>query len=311
MPAPDASVRNTSSRDPSEPSPLAARAAWWPVAAGAVLIVAGLLLWRDPALNTRLFHVANDLGPDAPVFWSCLCVAGLALSAFIYVSAFAQQRPERVARLLWVVVVGGVVINQIKHRMPTPRPLLGLGDGHLTVIGEVLKIGSMPSGHSAMAFAVLTLMLADLRERAAGAPAARRGSFVAARAGWTLLALGIVLSRLAVGAHWPADALFGAGLGLLFAGLAPRAWPVAALTRWLGTPGGRRAMAIGLVVAALSIAATPAVFAALGLGGSRLEKQLSTGYPLAEPLQWALALLALVGAWRWWRAAGTPATGAR
>ena len=66
--------------------------------------------------------------------------------------------------------------------------------------------------------------------------------------------------------------------------------------------------AIANWVLKLGIAATPAVFAAAGMAGSRLEKTLSTGYPLAQPLQWLLAALALAGAWRWWQGAAVPAT---
>jgi membrane-associated phospholipid phosphatase len=266
-----------------------------------VLIVAGLLVWRDQPLNESLFHAVNDLGPAAPALWSALSVAGLALSAWIYLAAFAQARPERVARLLWVCVVGGIIINQVKHRLPNPRPLTTLGPDHLHVIGEGLRMGSMPSGHSAMAFAVLALMLAELGEPRPS-PLSRDRA-IATLAGWTALALGVALSRLAVGAHWPGDALFGAGLGLLFGGLSTRAWPVAAMTRLLARPPGQRLVAAGLAVSALCIAATPAVFAALGMAGSGLEKTLSTGYPLAEPLQWLLAVLAGIGAVRWWRAA--------
>lgn len=301
MPTPDASVRLPPSRDPSARHTLSPAYALWTVLAGTCLIVAGLVVWRDPALNEAGFHVVNDLGPAAPMLWSSLSVAGLALAAWIYLAAFAQARPERVARLLWICAVGGLIINQVKHRMASPRPLLALGPDHVHVIGEGLRIGSMPSGHSAMAFAVLTLMLAERREHPA-APG-RRFAAPAAMVGWTLLACAVALSRLAVGAHWPGDVLIGAGLGSLFGGLAPHAWPVGALTRGIASATGRRLVALGLLVSALGIAATPAVFAAAGLGGSRIEKTLSTGYPLAEPLQWLLAVLAIVGAWRWWRSA--------
>jgi membrane-associated phospholipid phosphatase len=274
--------------------------------AGAVLVAAGLLLWRDVPLNQALFLAVNRLGPEAPTLWSCLSVAGLGLAAWIYLTAFAEDRPERVARLLWILVVGGIVIHVVKHQFAAPRPLAVLGESGMTVIGEALRTHSMPSGHSAMAFAMLALVLANTR-MPGGHDTGRTRLLVAVATGWTALALGIALSRLAVGAHWPADALFGAGLGLLFAGFAPRAWPVAALTRLLARPLGQRLMAAGLVACAAAIAATPTVFAALGRGGSKLEHQFSTGYPLAEPFQWALALVALAGALRWWRAAGAKA----
>jgi len=299
MPVPDNSVRHGASRGLSGSTGAAAVLRTWPVIGGAVLIVAGLLLWRDAALNRSLFLAVNGLGPAAPTLWSCLSVAGLGLAAWIYLTALAEDRPERVARLLWILVVGGIVIHVIKRQFSSARPLAALGDAGMSVIGEALRTNSMPSGHSAMAFAMLALVLAGARPREGRSAALATALAI----GWTAFALGIALSRLAVGAHWPADALFGAGLGLLFAGLAPHAWPVEALTRVLSRPAGRRAMAAGLIVCALAMAATPTVFAALGLADSKLEHRLASGYPLAEPLQWALALVAIAGAVRWWRAA--------
>jgi membrane-associated phospholipid phosphatase len=293
MPLADASVQDSRSQVPSDARPAPALRRHAALVVGALLAAAGVVLWRSPAANEALFHAVNDLGPSAPAAWSSLSVAGLGLAAWIYLTAFAQDRPARVAQLLWILVVGGIVIHFVKHGFASPRPLLTLGAAGVNVVGEELRTQSMPSGHSAMAFAMLGLMLAE-------APA------WPARLGWGLLSVGIALSRLAVGAHWPADALFGCGLGLVFAGLAPRAWPVPGLARLLSRPTGQRLMAAGLVVSALCIAATPDVLAALGLAHSTLEKRLATGYPLAQALQWALALVAAAGATRWWRASTTP-----
>jgi membrane-associated phospholipid phosphatase len=296
MPFPDNSVRRGAS--PGLPGAGDATLAGlaWPLAAGVLLIVAGLLAYRDPALNQALFLPVNVLGPAAPRLWSCLSVAGLGLSTWIFLTAFAQQQPGRVAQLLWIIVVGGIVIHFIKHGLAAPRPLVALGASAVHVVGEPLRTQSMPSGHSAMAGALLGLMLAESRRRLAPVIA------LAAGLGWLALALGIALSRLAVGAHWPADALVGSGLGVAFAGIAPRAWPVGAMTRLLARPAGQWLMAAGQLLCALAITATP-VLALLGLEDAKLGHQFATGYPLAEPLQWALGLVALAGAWRWARAA--------
>jgi undecaprenyl-diphosphatase len=299
MPSLDAPARRA-------PRPQAVTLDAWTILAGVVAIVAGLAIARDAALDETLFHAVNDLGPAAPAAWSCLSVAGLGLAAWIYVTAFAPSQPARVAQFFWILVVGGLVASFIKHRLRSPRPLLVLGDAHVHVIGDALRIQSMPSGHSAMAFALLALFIAERRrldERAAV------GGWIVSPAGLALVglfALGIALSRLAVGAHWPADALVGGGLGLVFGGLAPHAWPVAALTRFLGRPSGQRTWAAGLVVCAVSIGATPTLLQALGLAGTKFAHQVATGYPLAEPLQAVLALVALAGAWRWWRASLRP-----
>lgn len=275
---------------------------WRVLAAGVLAIVAGLALHRDAALNESLFHAVNRLGPIAPAAWSALSVAGLALSAWIYLTAFADDVPERVAQLLWGIVVGGLTASWIKHHLPSPRPYLALGADHLNVVGAALSAGSMPSGHSAMAFAMLAVLIAERRRF--GERSAVSG-FLASGPGLVLLALlalGIALSRLAVGAHWPADTLVGGGLGLVFGSLAPHAWPVGAMTRLLSRPLGRRLMAAGFVACALCIAATPAVLDATGLVDRKWARNLLPGYPLAAPLQMALALVALAGVVRWWRA---------
>ena len=160
----------------------------------------------------------------------------------------------------------------------------------------------MPSGHSAMAFAMVAVLVAERRrfgERGAvdGVLTSDAGLALVG-----LLAFGIALSRLAVGAHWPADTLVGGGLGLIFGSLAPHAWPVAAMTRLLSRPAGQRLMAAGMVLSAACIAATPALLDATGLVEKKWARNLLPGYPLAAPLQIVLALLALTGALRWWRA---------
>ena len=275
---------------------------WRLFALGLVAIAAGLNLQSNPVGNESLFHAVNRFGPDAPAFWSSLSVAGLALSAWIYLTAFADDTPERVAQLLWGIVLGGLTASWIKHHLPSPRPYLALGADHLNVVGAPLSAGSMPSGHSAMAFAMLAVLVAERRrfaERSAvdGWLTSNIGLMLVA-----LLAFGIALSRLAVGAHWPADTLVGGGLGLVFGSLAPHGWPVGAMTRLLVRPLGRRLMAAGFLACAFCIAATPGVLDATGLVDKKWARNLLPGYPLAAPLQMVLVLVALAGVVRWWRA---------
>jgi undecaprenyl-diphosphatase len=270
--------------------------------AGGIAMACGLWLHSDAPLNEALFHAVNRFGPDAPAIWSAFSVAGLALSAFIYLTAFAEDVPERAAQLLWGVVGGGLVASFIKHHVPSPRPFLALGAANMNLIGDPLRVGSMPSGHSAMAFAMLAVLASERRRFDEHSAV---GGWLTTRTGLvfvTLLAFGIALSRLAVGAHWPADTLVGGGLGLVFGGLAPHAWPVGAMTRLLGRPLGQRLMAAGLLVCASCIAATPALLDATGLVEQKWARNLATGYPLAAPLQVGLVLVALAGAWRWWQA---------
>jgi len=84
---------------------------------------------------------------------------------------------------------------------------------------------------------------------------------------------------------------------------------VGAMTRLLSRPLGQRLMAAGLLACALCIAATPGLLEATGLAQKKWARNLLPGYPLAAPLQYALALVALAGTARWWRAsARSPVT---
>ena len=79
------------------------------------------------------------------------------------------------------------------------------------------------------------------------------------------------------------------------------------MTRLLSRPLGQRLMAAGLFTCALCIAATPGLLEATGLVEKKWARNLLPGYPLAAPLQIVLALVALAGVVRWWRASGRAA----
>ena len=71
--------------------------------------------------------------------------------------------------------------------------------------------------------------------------------------------------------------------------------------------GDDAAVGAGLLASALCIAATPGLLDATGLVERKWARNLLPGYPLAAPLQVVLALVALAGAVRWWRASRRPA----
>ena len=96
----------------------------------------------------------------------------------------------------------------------------------------------------------------------------------------------MAFSRVAVGAHWPADILVGAGLGLAVGALC---WQLQA--RWLRQGGWMSAW----VPLAVELLGALAAFTA------------REGYPQVQALQWALGLAALASAgWRLlaWRGQG-------
>ena len=235
------------------------------------------------ALNEALFHAVNALGPMAPRLWSALTVAGLAGVAWIIVAEARPAEGRTPARLLWLVVVGGLIVHLLKHALHVARPLGQLGAGAVNIVGEALSQGSMPSGHSATAAALATLLVIETGW------ATRRAA--AASTGWIVLGVAICLSRIAVGAHWPGDVLVGAGLGLAFAHLACHAWPVARIARALATPVGRRVQGVTLLLALVE-----------PFGATQPHH-----YADARWFAWALVPLAAWGAWQRWRRDLAPA----
>ncbi|MEY8878870.1 MAG: phosphatase PAP2 family protein, partial [Leptothrix sp. (in: b-proteobacteria)] len=191
-------------------------------------VAAGLLSLRqsDGGLtwNVWLFLQLNQLGALAPTAWSIWTVSGLGLSAYVALAlvdapprgraastaptaAQAQAQSQLLAALIWSFVVGGLVTQGAKHLLHAARPPAVLGVDAITVIGEALMSNSMPSGHATTAAALATLLCLSGR-------IGWRGQALA----W-LWSLGVLLSRIAVGAHWPVDVCVGLGLGIAIAHL--------------------------------------------------------------------------------------------
>lgn len=243
------------------PSPLSPRPL---LAVAAVLVVGGVLLHHDSARDTALFHGLNRLGTVWPALWAMLSVAGLGLSAFIVLAALHRGPHRRamrpVAALLWCFPVGGLLTHVLKRLIEHPRPAAALGVDQIVVIGEPLLRGAMPSGHAVTTMAVLGLCLLAWR--------LTRWQ----RTGLLGLALLVMVSRAAVGAHWPADLCVGAGLGLMTAAIGWQLSSRARLTDWLCSRSGQQ------------------VLAATQIGCGLVMAVLHSGYGQALPLQWALGV---------------------
>ena len=248
------------------------------MALGGLLLIAGLAL-SGQALD-RAWALALQMALGGwPTTWSLLTWSALGICSLLLVSSLSAEEPRRVAALLVAMVLGGLVVHVIKRTLQVDRPLAVFGPDHpvFHVIGEHLRKGSMPSGHTTTAFTVAGLMTLSLRS------AARRPLTWAVCAGWWLLAALQGLSRVVVGAHWPSDVLAGAGLGLI---LAPVVWQLGVTQR----------LALGLSRASVR----PWVAGALPVLAVLLCL-LDLGTPL--PLAWCMAVvtLGLLGAWRWGR----------
>ncbi len=239
---------------------------WW--LAALALILAGALL-HGSRWNQSIMLWGNGPGLLPDRLWAVLTLLAFGWSALILVAG-ADRGAEGGRAVLLTFLLGGGLAQTLKLWFAQPRPGLVLPEGALHFIGNpVLDSYSMPSGHALAAFGIATLWVCLLRRDG-------RPRWLQALA-W-LLGIAMAFSRIAVGAHWPADILVGAGLGIAVAALC---WQLQA--RWL-RQGGWMSVWVPLAVEWLGALAT-----------------LTTreGYPEVQALQWAFGLAAMLSAgWR-------------
>lgn len=259
---------------PSKPAPSACpgRAAqavprpWWGIALA--LVLAGAWLqgshWNQAAM---LWGNHPGLLPDW--VWAGLTLLAFGWAALILVAA-ADRGAEGGRAVLLALLLGSGLAQALKLGFALPRPGLVLPEGALHFIGSpVLDSPSMPSGHALVALSNAALWVCLLRRDG-------RPLWLQALA-WALGAV-MALSRVVVGAHWPADILVGAGLGIAVGALC---WQLQA--RWL-RQGVWMSAGIPLAIELLG------ALAAFTAGAD---------YPEVQILQQALGLVALASAgWR-------------
>lgn len=176
-------------------------------------------------LNVALFHLVNGVHAG---WWDAVMLAMTWLGDHdrfpFYMAialAVALVRPHWLPQRAVVVfgigyVVSGFLVATLKPWIDFPRPLLALGRDVVIVVGEPEFHHSFPSGHSTFA----VLLAASLT----------RGSTRGLKWALWLFAALVGLSRMSLGAHFPADVCGGALLG--FGSAAITACGVQRLYEW-------------------------------------------------------------------------------
>ncbi len=183
-----------------------------------LLALGGLLLLNLKDWNIPLFLALQSytrLAPD--LLWAHLTLMGDTWAALAWVALLGRYHPRLLWASLLTILLAGLLIHGSKFFFRLPRPAAVLPPETLHLIGPALYYRAFPSGHALTAFALAGLLWQVVPR-------------LELRLAVLILAGGIALSRIAVGAHWPQDIIAGAVLGWLAAGWAwqlARRWPLA------------------------------------------------------------------------------------
>ncbi|MBU0533361.1 MAG: phosphatase PAP2 family protein [Candidatus Omnitrophica bacterium] len=126
---------------------------------------------------------------------------GLVLITFILIALAIFDRKKMLRVFLSVLlagIVGGIVVHLLKLGIDASRPLVIFPDAHF--LGEPLKMGSFPSGHTQLCFSTAVILAKEYKKN------------------WKLFYLWAFIvgySRIYVGAHFPMDIIAGGIIGYL------------------------------------------------------------------------------------------------
>jgi len=175
------------------------------------------ILYDWGGANVWLFHAINDIrfgGLDQVMLLGTalgdhglfpLYLGVLALMALVVVNTpFQDSAHHRVRVSRWMAVIAvfslaylldGMLLGYLKPLLDFPRPPLALPQGTVNIIGAPEYHHSLPSGHSSFAMLVAASIWPVLNRkwRVAGA----------------LFVLWVGVSRVSLGAHFPADVMAG------------------------------------------------------------------------------------------------------
>ncbi len=173
-----------------------------------LLVLLPLAIWivfypqvKDP----ELFYAINRFTREWPDgMWGLFVYLGNGWGVFSLAIPLLLFAPRMLTACIIGGCLAGLVSRVLKLWLAMPRPAAVLDNGTFHIIGETMHHHALPSGHTLTVFAVAIAMYFSL-------PAHQR---LAGLWLWVVAIFGGI-ARIAVGAHWPADVLAGASLGIL------------------------------------------------------------------------------------------------
>ncbi len=179
----------------------------------AALIILILGLITVFMFNHSLFLWMNGLHSSfTDLVWLAFTTLGDGLLLGIILGAFLLVNPRVTVVGILVMIVSSAVMHLVKAAYPTLRPAELLSSVH--VVGPLLRSGSFPSGHAAASMSAGLAIAFFCRSRVIGAIV-------------ITIAVLIGMSRIFVGAHFPADVLGGMICALsVFLVFTIAVWPI-------------------------------------------------------------------------------------
>lgn len=196
----------------------------------------------------------------SPIFLHMLTMFGDGIFVLALILALTTRHIQFHWTVLLAAIIGGIATNVLKSYFDVSRPPAVLDHDTFIIVGKALTRHSFPSGHTLTGFLLAGVAICYVRS-------------VYAKISLLILALGVGLSRILLGVHWPVDTLVGGALGF---------WSAAAAV-WLSSKwrGGIHA-GVHLFTLFLFVVACFSIF---------IE---GIDYPHAKPMAYTVALVALI-----------------
>jgi len=201
------SVHSASSLNEIFPSRKIRPTVWAAVIVFVLILIAHVQQVSQVDLFLNLNGVSIEVLPDK--FWPAITLFGDTLILLCWMSPLLLLRGRIVLGMVAAIPMGGLASVGFKRLFLAPRPGDVLDHDSFHVLGEILSGHSFPSGHSITAFAAAAVVYACYVSEL------KRPKSAWVICGAVVLAVFVGLSRVAVGAHWPADVIAGACVGWL------------------------------------------------------------------------------------------------